>query len=563
MAVEDAAPPAATSQESGETPVAEQEVVEVKGYVDTLLRFITAGAKGYEIKWTQNDDVAEIEDFKAFRNSFKSRLQTMSGWKIGRPYKVDPLPERMSLAYADFLFNEDPIFTAADEADQELLAFILKENKITGKLRVAADTCVSEREVWWRIYSDPRQILAPIIEWTSRVNVIPYILGHRILAVAFVNDLGQVEADGPKYFHLELHEDGQVVNKLYRASAGSAATTDRDAADPPEELGQEVQLSEHPVTEEYVDVWTHSLPILAGRVTNEDWMKSIYDGVRDLLLDLNEAHTIDSENFRLAGKKRALMNRKYQDQAGDADAGEEIYWIEDDFSEMDGDSGPFKILEYTYDAKSSIERKDDLANTILTRVGLARQLIDANASEGLAQTGTALRTRLLPTVASIKGKAQQWKEALPRILTRLQQVDALQEGQFGYGRPWKNPTTSPGVVLSSALPIDATEEAERHSTLTTSKLESIENAIAELRPAWSTERRMLEVRRILANAAGYALDDQGNPITADGTGNVQAIGGEESGSTSGGGQPGGTPEKTGPPKPSTSTTQPPVAPVNG
>src|SRR3954451_14555088 len=72
----------------------------------------------------------------------------------------------------------------------------------------------------------------------------------------------------------------------------------------------------------------------------------------------------------------------------------------------------------------------------------------------------------------------------------------------------------PAVTLREPFPPDLMEDATRHQTLVNAELESIEEAIYEMRPDWSSDRRVLEVQRIFANRDGYALDDDGNPVTA-------------------------------------------------
>jgi hypothetical protein len=50
----------------------------------------------------------------------------------------DPLPERISDAFADLIFGADPSFTAADEADQERLDDLIDENDLPSELQRAA-----------------------------------------------------------------------------------------------------------------------------------------------------------------------------------------------------------------------------------------------------------------------------------------------------------------------------------------------------------------------------------------------------------------------------------------
>lgn len=485
------------SQQQTEVPA----VTRTEDYTAELLTMLQGGQ--IKLSWGSNPETSDLKKWKAFRNSDKPALTAMHpSWTQGRPYKVDPLPKRISLAFADFLFNEPPIFTPSDETNRPMQIDLLRETRYTKKLRTAADICVSEREVWYRIYTDITESQWPIIEWHSRAEVFPLMAGRKVLAAAFYTQYEQRVGDQTVVWqHFEFHQEGQVRNLLFKADGKDS-----------DKVGTPASLTDYAATANLVDQWDHGLPILCGQVTNEEFAESVYAGVEDFFLDLNEAHTVDAENFRLAGKKRAVMPKKLADQAGDLDAGEEIFWSEDSWDELGGDQGPIKILEYSYDGSSSIARKDDLERKALTRVGLAQQLVDANANEGLAQTGTALRTRLLPTTAALKGKSGEWLDHVPDSLRKLQLVDNLPPGSHGFGRSWVNPYIPPAVVMSSPLPVDATEEANRHQVLLNAELESIETAVEEMHPTWADTRKTLEIQRILANRAGYALDQEGKPI---------------------------------------------------
>jgi hypothetical protein len=238
-----------------------------------------------------------------------------------------------------------------------------------------------------------------------------------------------------------------------------------------QKLGKQQPLTSNPYTADLEEDWEHGLDMLAGRMVNNvprtrKIGKSDYHGVEDLLFDLDEAHSVDAENFRLAGKKRAVMPRKYQNQAGDAEISEEIFWVEEGVdSEMEGEQGPFKILEYSYDATSSINRKDDLERTIVTRVGLMKQFVSPDTSEGWAQSGAARRVGLIPTALAAHGKAREWDELLPKALCLMQQVDALDEGRGGFARSWQDAQGLPSITRASVMPEDPQDQASRHQTL--------------------------------------------------------------------------------------------------
>lgn len=473
-----------------------------------------------------DESLKKIIKWQAFRQSKREWLALHVRWAPMRPYKVDSLPKRISVAFGDFLFGHDPVFTAANPKDTESLNAIIDENKLPSFLRRAADRSSAEGEVWWRLRVDKSTSEYPMIDWWSRLEVRPMFSGYKLVAVAFVVDYGTNSAG--RWRLLEVHEDGAVYNRLYLCPAiGENATFNKNDANAPErKLGDNVSLASRPDTASIVDEFRHGLPgMLAGRVVNELYDDctigvSDYDGIEDMFLDLNEAHAIDAENFRLAGKKRAIMPRRYANQrqasgAALVDASEDILFSEDDSDEMDSTDGPFKILEYTYDSAGSLARKADLMTTALTRVGLALQVVDANAdaAKGVAAvSGVALRIKLMPTIAAADGKAREWVDGMPYMLRQAIKLDALDIGAGGFGRDYTDPDGLPVMVLADPIPPDPGELATRHAAMVVAKIESMETAIEDLNPDWSPERMQLEIERILIAGEGYALDVNGKIV---------------------------------------------------
>lgn len=471
----------------------------------------------------------QITKWQAFRRNNKNFLATYARWSSSRDYTVDPLPGRMSKAFGDFLYGKDPKIEAADPADNPNLLYIVEKNKLPSAWRKNADAATAEGEIWWRLHIDKSLRDCPIITWWSRTDVRPLYYGDDLVAAAIIMDMGC--DDLGRWRLVEVHEDGAVYNRLYllpkkdvlQNTATYDAGTNPD--DPNARLGDNRPLADYYLTRDLPDVWYHNQPgLLIGRVLNEAGAEccdpgiSIFDGVEDLLLDLNEAHVIDAENFRLAGKKRVVMPRKYaRERAANGqplvDASEDVFFSDDDGDEMDDAKSQFQILEYAYDGASSIARKDDLTNTILTRVGLARQLVDPNNSEGGGSaSGIALRTRLLPTIATCNGMGREWDDSNPTMLQRAMALDALDEGNNGFGRSYKNLGDLPSVLRSDPLPEDIGEADQRHISLVGANLESVETSIEERYPDWQTERVTLEVQRILANQQGMGLTKGGEEI---------------------------------------------------
>lgn len=456
-----------------------------------------------------------LHRWAAFRESDEPALRRLANWANDRGYIIDNLPEKIASAYGYLLFGEDPRVRASDENDQartdELTA------RLPAALAAAEEVCVSEGEVWWRLLVDPLAT-RPQVTWHSRCDVIPLLSGRDVVAVAFVSMLGPPDLDAgiasaeqpgrPAWRHLEIHAAGRIENRLYRGTWTK--------------LGDTVDLAAHPDTADTLPVWQHNLPILAGRIVNR-WGRrphvgvSDYAGVWTQFLTLNEATTIGRENLRLTAKKRIVVpatavrspsggglpsaNRGGDETAARPkwDATEDVL-IHDPLYQEEGDNtAPFRVLEYSFDAQALIAYKQDIVETILTRCDIVPQFV-GSGDFGIGASGTALRVRLLPTVNAAEGKAREWDDQLPHLLTLLQILDALPREQGGLGSPWAAPGEPPSVERTNPLPEDPGEVAARLSTLRTSDLTSIVEAVSELHPNWSQERLDEEVAAIRADA---------------------------------------------------------------
>lgn len=456
----------------------------------------------------------ELDLWIAMRESDDEAIRRIIGWNKDRNYFVDNLPEKISIAFADFLWGEEATIEPAgekkDNPSKDLLDSIIDENMLSDELHHAEQIKSSEGEVWWRIYRDDAQSPHPIIDWHSRTEVVPMYRGRRLLAVAFVDVIEETHADGEHqnyecWRRLEVYGPDVVINALYRSSTHT-------------ELGTRMELTDHVDTMGMLEEWRHGRGMLAGRIVNRRGKdhtlgRSDYHGIKHFLLELNKTHTVDAENFALAGKKRAVMPRKYAKKDGTMDEGEEIFYTET-ADEMEEDN-TFRILQYEYNPNAAQTKLDQLEGRALTRVGLSRQFVDPNATEGLAASGTALRVRLMPTALAARGKARAWDASLPEILMKAQQVDALPENLNGFGRQWSDPNEPPSIERGSILPEDEQEKLDYHIAAVGADLESIQTAIEELHPDWDDDRVKEEVKRILReNAAAAGFTD---PFAEDNT----------------------------------------------
>ncbi len=458
--------------------------------------------------------LSDIELWSALRYSDRETLKRLHpDWSRDRTYRCDSLPERISEAFSDLLFGDAPTITADTEEDQEQLDEIVKANSLQSELKRWAADCSSEGEMWWRVYVNTEISDRPVLEMHSRLDVVPLWRGRHVAAVAFFNEIVRNRLERKNevitevYRHVEIQTDGLVRNLLYK---GDTFT-----------LGAPVDLGQRYETQDLDEDWSTGLDfLLAGRIVNKLGRRyqqgiSHYQGIRDQLLDLNEARSIMAENARLAAKKRMVVPTSALDENGNFDAAEDIIPMEalnETLSEDGSKPGAYAILEYQFDAGPIIAHIKELESTSLTRVGLNVQFVNGDTNEGSAMSGTALRTRLIPTTLAASGLGQHWDAEMPKALHAMQVLDGMPVEEGGCGHDWQKPEEPPMFERGTVLPEDDEEKANRHSMLVQSELESLQTAIADIHPEWSPEEVTAEIGRIKSDRMPF-----GAPGSNDGS----------------------------------------------
>lgn len=454
---------------------------------------------------------SKIRVWQAFYNADTEYLKKYVGWTHDHTYMVDPLARRISEAFADLTFGTDPVFAAAGHGehdaegrdmempDQPLLMDIVEENDLPSELQRAEGIRSSEGEVWWRIMVDPTEKLVPVIEWHSRMDVIPLLRGKTVMAAAFISELSDYvdKKSEVVWRHIEYQADGAVLNCLYKGTR--------------EKLGKEHPLEAHEDTAELAEegdgLWTHELDgMLCGRVVNGFGRhmycgRSDYESVEDMLLSLNEATSVGHSNMRLTAKRRVIIPDTYLDAKGKTPLDDDVFIRSEAHRDPDKPDAGFAQLEWTFDAEPLLNYMRDLTQRIVTRVGLTAHFADANTEDGGPLSGTALRLRMLPASRTSEGKARWWDDALPKILMTAALIDSLEEGAGGFGREWEKPELVPTVTRSDPFPRDQVEDATMVTTLQASKLISKRTSLKILFPEWTEERLEEELELIAAEEA--------------------------------------------------------------
>jgi hypothetical protein len=432
----------------------------------------------------------EIALWRALREGDREYLKRYVDWEDDRTYYLDPLAERIPETWADLLFGDDPEIEPAAEGDASLLEDIVEENDLPSSLQEAEEVCSSEGEVWWRVFKDSTVLTVPTVEWHSRLDVVPLYVGRKLAAAAVVSEVGREEGEQTGkaivWRYIAIHEEGSMLNLLFRGE---------DCR-----LGEQRQLSEHPAVADLQEAWDHGLAsMLLGRVVNKraprNRSRSVYHGIRDYLLALNENFAIGQENARLTAKQKAFVTPDMIGPDGKFPSGAEIFIRQHTDGDPDKPGDQLVQLEWSFDASALIQWDDHLEERAITRARIAPQLVGKNTENAL--TGPALRARLLDTLLARMGKGRFWDDELPQCLAAAQMVDNLPDLQGGFGRNWSSPAERPSVERGDALPVDQDDEVNRIAAEIGAEILSTQTGIEERHPDWDDARVLEEIKRIL------------------------------------------------------------------
>lgn len=428
-----------------------------------------------------------IRLYRAFAESDPDILKP-SGWGSDydgvRDYVIDPLGERIPWVWSDLLYGQDPVIAPASKTDVDRMDELIDFNDLPSEYQRAEWVCSVEGEVWSRVIPNPEGEHAQI-EWHSRMNVVPLWVGRKLVGAAFVSVLDVNKNEMWRY--VEIHVEGAVRRLLFKGTPNG------------DKLGIEAPLGDHEATAEWDRDWVHGLPILVDRVPNKlgrDFKMGVsdYASIMDLLLALNELTTVGQENARLTAKQRAIIPQRFLNMAGNFPRGSEILIA----TEVDQDPEKLKaqvaMVEFEFDAAALVAYIEHTTDKILTRARIAPQLVGRH-TEG-AQTGPALRARVLDSELATQGKGKPWDDRNPHILLKGAMVEKLPTSKGGLGIKWSNTKDLPSFKRASALPEDPESLTRRLAVAVNAGMLSRKTSIGLSFPEWGTARIEDEVKQI-------------------------------------------------------------------
>jgi hypothetical protein len=350
----------------------------------------------------------------------------------------------------------------------------------------------------------------PVMAIAQQDMAIPEFMWGYLIAVTFHSVIEKV-SDGEVFRHLERHEvegtgesrKAVVLSRLYKGTSTN--------------LGREVQLAAHPLTEKIkprVELPFKELDVqyIPNIRPNRLW-RATGLGVADIqgsetLLDaIDETYASWMRDIRLA-KARIIVPRDYlridtsNDNAASFDVDQEIYTalemepsMNSDASAMLAHQFAIRYLEHRSTAREFIERV--VSNAGYTPATLGQ----ATDAAGQARTGAALRVSEHKTVLTQRRKAAYWKVGLEMFSRHLLLID---KQEFGGDVQVPEADLWPKVEMSDSIIDQPLDLAQTALAMKSAEAASIETRVRILHPDWSDSEVNSEVLRIQDEVAAAA-----------------------------------------------------------
>lgn len=428
--------------------------------------------------------------YSGLHSELAATAYTGSFWKRKGKAKIHvPLAADIAAASADVLFGNPPrcrIYDDDQETEEEdkqnRLDLILRANGFEGMIQEAAEAGAVIGDVYLKCNWDSKKLSVPSIRYVSGDEALPeYRLG-KLVCVHFFTVIKTEIKTGRVWRMYERYEPGSIWSMVYCGDASS--------------LGEEHpgKLADYGV-DEYVPVpgggmlAVHIPNMKPSRVRSQDYGRSEFEGMRDMLDSLDEAWSSWMRDIRLA-KSRMIVPAEYLRKREGVDNG--AMFSDNRFSyEFDSDVEIYVALDIANDKNMTITPNqfairsaehaatvESLIKNIISMCGYSPQTfgIDIN---GQASSGTALMIREKKTYQMRSKKLNYWSQPLESFLTAVLQLDAEI-----YHIPNVHPADRVIVDFPEAMSTDISTMASAVKMMHDAQAITTKTAIKMLHPDW-------------------------------------------------------------------------------
>ncbi|HOF90076.1 MAG TPA: phage portal protein [Armatimonadota bacterium] len=420
--------------------------------------------------WYSAEDARRWSDYRRYEQLFEGRheeafnLPAASARRLQR-YLVCNVAGVVSKTCADILFGESPRFVTCEAAAGEAVARLARgtdlrvvgyEAALAASFRGDAVLKVRWTEAGARIEEVPAGLYLPELDPDD-------VRGVRRVTLAWLR-----QAEGKTYLRREVHEPGLVRNLLHEVESNGYALKEPVAlarlygADaPPEEA--ETGLPAIPV-----------IHLPNYRTGSRFWGYSDYLGLESLFAALNERLSQVSEVLRKHAAPRLAVPQDYIRPDGTVAL--------EDLEVIPFDPQFRPRPEYlTWDAhlSAAFTEIDRLLEMILL-VSESAPAMFGLEKYGIAESGRALKYRLLRTLAKIARKRAYFAAGLRQALYLAQCCEVLHGARYT--------PEYPEVEWNDGLPNDPQESASIEQTLLAAGATSLRGSLERLHPEWTPEQ---------------------------------------------------------------------------
>lgn len=427
--------------------------------------------------WYTTDDAARWAGYRRYEQLFEGRHAEAFGVHVQsrrlQRYLTANLAGLISKTCADILFGEAPRFLTQTPDAQAAIARLVRDT----------DLRLTGYEVALAASFRGDAVLA--VGWTPQGAAIREVPAHLYLPELDPDDVRRVRRvtlawlrpwEDKLLLRREVHEPGLVRHLLHEVDAvdhrlKSQLPLSRLYGDdaPPEEA--ETGLPEIPI-----------LHIPNYRTGNRYWGYSDYQGLDSLFMALNERLSQVAEVLRKHAAPRLAVPQDFIRPDGTVAL--------DDLEIIPFDPQLRPRPEYlTWDAHltAAFTEIDRITEMILLVSETAPAMFGMDKF-GVAESGRAMKYRLLRTLAKIARKRAYLTATLRKALYLAQCLDVLHGARY-------TPET-PQVEWPDGLPNDPRESAEIEEILLRSSATSLPESLGRLHPDWTPDQITREMSHI-------------------------------------------------------------------
>ena len=428
-----------------------------------------------------------------------------SFWKRRSKAKVHvPLAADIAAVSANMLFGNAPRCRIYDDAQkdnqkcrkssqQERLDRILQENIFESLIQEAAEAAAACGDVYLKSNWDTDKLDYPSILYVDGRDAVPEYRFGRLVCVHFFTEIKTDRKSGKKWRLYERYEPGMILSAVFVGDAGTLGTESPDA--------MKAYGIEPEVTVPGGGMMAVHIPnVKPSRIRKREYGRSEFEGMRDLLDELDETFSSWFRDIRLA-KSRLIVPaeylRKRENQNNMFSDNRYIWEFDEDVETLVAldiaNDKDMKITPSQFEIRAEQHAKtaDALIRNIISMCGYSPQSFGLDI-EGQAASGTALLIREKKSFSNRSKKLNYWSMPLERFLTGVLQLDSelYHEGDI-------HSTDRVIVEFPDCMSTDITTMAGAVKMLHDAQAVSTYVKVKMAHPEWEEGEVQEEVNRIL------------------------------------------------------------------